>query len=359
MWQGSNAGSPQARVAMRDATQLGIYLRVVYQLQFCNFGGPWACQEIAPFPCRHLCRSQPDRKTRMIHLSAALVTTYGLLALAVCSLWLAPVKLRSGWSVAPWLCLLVLACASGVVTGLLSLPAIGAIVVLGALAYAARRSRSGPPQVLLMVAMGCMMVAMSMHLFPGFVNPPLVTDLLISAAAKPVTQRLNFDTAAAGLILFALFCVPARTREQWREVGRHYWIILGTPLLVLPVGLLVGYVDVDFKLPAYTPLFVALNLLFTCVTEEAFFRGLIQGQLTRALGRWKAGPLIAMCVAALLFGLAHARGGWLFVGLATLAGLGYGYAYLRSQRIETAILAHLALNSIHFLAFTYPRLEAV
>lgn len=295
----------------------------------------------------------------MLHLSAALVTTYGLLALAVGSLWIAPVKLRAGLTVAPWLCLLVLACASGVATGLLSLAAVAAIAVLGALAYAARHCQSGPLQVLLMVAMGCMMLALSMHRFPGFVNPPLVTEMVISAAAKPVTHRLNFDTAAAGLILFALFCVPARTGEQWREVGRHYWIILGTPLLVLPVGLLVGYVDVDFKLFAYTPVFIALNLLFTCVAEEAFFRGFIQVQLTRAMSRWKAGPAIAMGVAALLFGLAHARGGWMFVGLASLAGLGYGYAYLRSQRIETAILTHLALNSIHFIALTYPRLNPV
>ena len=295
----------------------------------------------------------------MLHLSAALVTTYGLLALAVCSLWLAPVKLRPGLTVAPWLCLLVLACASGLATGLLSLAAIAAIAVLGALAYAARHSKSGPLQVLLMVAMGCMMLALSMHRFPGFVNPPLVTEMVISAAATPVTHRLNFDTAAAGLILFALFCVPARTAGQWREVGRHYWIILGTPLLVLPVGLLVGYVDVDLKLFAYTPVFIALNLLFTCVTEEAFFRGFIQVQLTRALDRWKAGPVIAMCVAALLFGLAHARGGWMFVGLASLAGLGYGYALLRSKRIETAILAHLAVNGIHFIALTYPRLNNV
>ncbi|HEX8613493.1 MAG TPA: CPBP family intramembrane glutamic endopeptidase [Telluria sp.] len=265
-------------------------------------------------------------------------------------------KLRSGSTIAPWLCMLVLACASGVVTGLLSLQAIAAIAVLGALAYAARRSQGRPLGVLLMVAMGCMMLALSMHRFPGFVNPPLVTDMVISAAAKPVTHRLNFDTAAAGLILFALFCVPARSAAQWRDVGRHYWIILGTPLVVLPIGLLVGYVEVDFKLFAYTPVFIALNLLFTCVAEEAFFRGFIQEQLTRAMARWKAGPAIAMCLAALLFGLAHARGGWLFVALATLAGLGYGYAYLRSQRIETAILTHLALNSIHFIAFTYPRL---
>ncbi|MDM5177479.1 CPBP family intramembrane metalloprotease [Massilia sp. DJPM01] len=294
----------------------------------------------------------------MMHLTAALVMTYGLLALAVCSVWLAPLTLRSGLALPPWLGMLTLACASGVATGLLSLLAIAALLALGALAYAARRSKSGPLQVLLMVAMGCMLLAMSMHRFPGFVNPPLVSDLVISAAAAPVTQRLNFDTAAAGLILFALFCVPARTREQWREVGRHYWIILGTPLIVLPVGLLAGYVDVDLKLSAYTLWFIAINLLFTCVTEEAFFRGFIQEQLTRAMRRWKAGPMIALCVAALLFGLAHARGGALLAGLAALAGLGYGYAYLRSKRIETAILTHLALNSIHFIAFTYPRLGA-
>lgn len=304
------------------------------------------------------CHSQPDRKTSMLHLSAALVTTYGLLALAVCSLWLAPVKLRSGLALAPWVCLLALACASGVATGLLSLAAIGAIGALAALAYAARRSRNGPLHVLLMVAMGCMMLAMALHRFPGFVNPPLVSDMAISAAARPVTLRLNFDSVAAGLILFGLFCVPARTRAQWRDVWRHHWIILGTPLFVLPIGLLVGYVDVDLKLFACTPLFIALNLLFTCVTEEAFFRGFIQQQLTLALTRWKHGPAIALCVAAVLFGLAHARGGWLFAGLATLSGFGYGYAYLRSQRIETAILAHLAVNGIHFIALTYPRLGA-
>ncbi|WP_157778636.1 CPBP family intramembrane glutamic endopeptidase [Massilia violaceinigra] len=293
----------------------------------------------------------------MFHLSAALVTTYGLLALAVCSVWFPPVTLRSKREVPPWLCLLTLACASGVATGLLSLPAIAALIVLGALAYGARRSESGPLHVLLMVAMGSMLLALSMHRFPGFVNPPLVSGLLISDAADPVTQRLNFDTAAAGLILFALFCVPARTRAQWRPVRRNYWIILGTPLIVLPVGVQVGYVDVDFKLFAYTPVFFAINLLFTCVAEEAFFRGFIQEQLTRAMSRWKAGPAIALCVAAVLFGLAHARGGPLLIGLATLAGLGYGYAYLRSKRIETAILTHLALNGIHFIAFTYPRLS--
>jgi membrane protease YdiL (CAAX protease family) len=42
--------------------------------------------------------------------------------------------------------------------------------------------------------------------------------------------------------------------------------------------------------------------------------------------------------------------------LATIAGLFYGAAYLRTRRIEGAILTHFALNAAHFLAFTYPAL---
>jgi membrane protease YdiL (CAAX protease family) len=61
-------------------------------------------------------------------------------------------------------------------------------------------------------------------------------------------------------------------------------------------------------------------------------------------------------VSTVLFGLAHARGGPGLVVLAALAGLGYAAAYLRSGRIEGAILTHFALNAVHFVAFTYPAL---
>ncbi len=42
--------------------------------------------------------------------------------------------------------------------------------------------------------------------------------------------------------------------------------------------------------------------------------------------------------------------------LAMLAGLGYGHAYLKSGRIEAAILGHFTLNGIHFIALSYPSL---
>jgi membrane protease YdiL (CAAX protease family) len=105
-----------------------------------------------------------------------------------------------------------------------------------------------------------------------------------------------------------------------------------------------------------TPLFLALNLFTTCLAEEAFFRALIQGRLTDALGARKHGAAVAIGVAAVLFGIAHGYGGVPLVALATLAGIGYGLAYRRGG-IEAAILTHFALNAAHFVLFTYPALR--
>jgi hypothetical protein len=47
----------------------------------------------------------------------------------------------------------------------------------------------------------------------------------------------------------------------------------------------------------------------------------------------------------------------MYVALATIAGLGYGWIYQRTGRIEASILTHFALNAVHFFAFSYPALQ--
>jgi hypothetical protein len=133
-------------------------------------------------------------------------------------------------------------------------------------------------------------------------------------------------------------------------------VLVATLVVVLGAGTALGYVRPDVKWTPLTPWFLALNLLFTCVTEEAFFRGFILGGLARGMARWRYGTAVAVVVSTVLFGLAHAHGGPALVVLAALAGLGYAAAYLRSGRIEGAILTHFALNAVHFVAFTYPAL---
>lgn len=282
------------------------------------------------------------------------VLTYGLLAFAVLSLWLPPLTLRSrqlDWW--PWALGLALVVAMGasLVTPIAAL----ALAGYGLLGGLSMRMQAGWGRTALIVALSVIALALALHLVPGFVNPPIVTDLRLTPNSALFTHRLNFDTAAAGIVLCGALCRRIHDRAGWAALAGQWKWIVGPALVVNLLALMVGYALFEPKLPAYAPYYLAINLLFTCVTEEAFFRGVIQQRLSDALGGFAWGKWIALGVASVLFGLAHARGGLTLAVLATVAGIGYGLAYQRSGRIEAAIGAHIALNGLHFLMLSYPR----
>ena len=64
--------------------------------------------------------------------------------------------------------------------------------------------------------------------------------------------------------------------------------------------------------------------------------------------------MAATALPAVLFGLAHLGGGPQMALLATLVGLGSGWAFARTRCIEAAVLTHFAVNAVHLLAFSYP-----
>ncbi|MCJ8277216.1 MAG: CPBP family intramembrane metalloprotease [Bdellovibrionales bacterium] len=116
------------------------------------------------------------------------------------------------------------------------------------------------------------------------------------------------------------------------------------------------YVRFDFKFPQESYIWAMNNLFLVCFAEEAFFRRYLQGGLSESLAKFKWGKYFALIVSAILFGLAHFKGGIPYVLLSSLAGLFYGWTYMKSQRLEAAILTHFGLNSIHFFFFSYPAL---
>lgn len=107
-------------------------------------------------------------------------------------------------------------------------------------------------------------------------------------------------------------------------------------------------------LNSYTVMFLTVNLLFTCVAEEAFFRGFLQENLFKLMKPFRCGPLITVVISGLLFGLVHIGSGMHYVVLSSLVGLGCAYVYLRTKSIEAPILVHFAVNAVHFVGFTYP-----
>jgi len=249
-----------------------------------------------------------------------------------------------------WLVLLGLAFSTGLATSVL-LPVAGAsIAALLAFSWLATSHGKASVRALFTLLTLLLAFALAVHALPGFNNPLLLKDVRISAQSAPFTMYANFDKGVAGLVLLVFFCRRASSWGDFAAACRSQALVLAALLCgVLGISWATGFIHPDLKLSPFLPLFAIVNLLFVCVAEEAFFRGVIQGQLARF------SEAVAVTVSGLLFGAAHLGGGWQFAALASLAGLGYALLYSRTRRIEVPITAHFLLNLLHFIVFTYPR----
>lgn len=254
-----------------------------------------------------------------------------------------------------WIGALVAAVAAAYVTGSLHGLAALWIAIAGALAsgYAHARSRFG--RVSLGIAFGLYALAMGLALLPGFDRVVLVGHVLLSPGAAPYDIAVGFPKVVTGLFIVGLISPSLISRRGLGGVLRSAAPVFAATALVVMIGVCsMGYTALAPKWTALFLLWAPINLFFTCLSEEAFFRGFVQHQLARAGARSESVQLVALTIGALLFGLAHFGGGTSYVIAATLAGLGYGWAFQRTQRLEAAMAVHFGVNAVHFLLFVYP-----
>jgi membrane protease YdiL (CAAX protease family) len=298
---------------------------------------------------------------------------FAVLMLAMTALWVAPASStrRDRFWTFPFAVALAAAIAGGVVDvrGVLVL-LLFAVACRAASQAGARGARAAAYVVLFLVCGGLML-----HVMPGFDNPIVISGVVLSPGAPPYTKYLNFDKAAAGLLLLGLYAPQLVARPGPAKAGPHgdptyvgagfgwpayvvafAWRFAVLTSVVIVLALLLGFVRWDPKLPAWFPFWALSILFFTALPEEALFRGVVQTTLERRLGGTRHARVVAMVIAAVLFGIAHAGGGATYVLLATVAGAGYGWIYADTHSIGAAILAHFGLDAIHFLFFTYPAL---
>jgi uncharacterized protein len=251
--------------------------------------------------------------------------SFMLLGLAIATVWW-PHACRFGAQVVPvWSLIFITACAAALTAGTIDFAALGG---LGLLALACRASKHPMPGVALSATWlaGSLALLLALHAWPGFQALPIIEGWQASPDARPFTLRASFDKAAAGLFLLAFF---ARRTGSWREFGRLIVRIVPLAALIalttLGLAWQSGFVRPDFKWPDFAWQFIVINLLFTCVAEETFFRALIQENLHRLCTARPSTEAVALI-------------------------------YCRTRRIEAALIAHLSVNIVHFTGFTYPGL---
>lgn len=293
---------------------------------------------------------------QFIALNRSELIVFGLLTISIVSVWL-PWKIGNKRYAYPSLCLFSLALLSALFYEYIDLIALPAIVVF-ALGFIFLRYQKALFKFFGVVIITVLSVGFMTHGIPGFHNPSLVRDVVISEGAIRYSLYLNFDKAIIGCFFLFLGTVAIRSKDELRISLKT--CLVGTPLIaayLLPSSFALGYVRLDPKFGSFFLEWSWINLFFTCLAEESFFRGFVQSQLSRLFRNQRYGFILSLTVSSLLFGSAHYAGGLRYIVLATMAGLGYGLVYKRTQHIEASVLTHFSVNSIHFLFFTYPALS--
>ena len=235
-----------------------------------------------------------------------------------------------------------------------------AVVVLLLYAVACRAARQAAAtgmRVAAHVALLLFCGGLMLHVLPGFNNPVVIGGIVLSPGGVPYSKYLNFDKATAGLFLLGLYAPELVARSGGRGNVRAFaWRFALLVAGIIGLSLAAGFVRWDPKAPAWFPIWAWSNLFLTVLPEEALFRGVVQNALERWLGGTRRATVVAIIIAAVLFGLAHAGGGAIYVALAAAAGAGYGWIYAGTRSFAAAALAHFGVNTVHFLFFTYPAL---
>ncbi len=210
-----------------------------------------------------------------------------------------------------------------------------------------------PLHVLIVLALG-------FRLLPGFAPVPVLAVPGVGNLSMVVwftPEKLLLLGLVPPLVL-----TPVMPGSEWFGRNRPRLtvaLILGITLLALiPLALALGFTQPGWAAGPLPVLVYRLadHLVFTCVLEESFFRGIVQTALIRGFADrgWSQAAPLGIIAASLFFGGAHVGGGAAFMLLATIAGLGYGVAYYLTGRIQDAVAVHFAVNAIHQLFLSAP-----
>jgi len=286
--------------------------------------------------------------------SATQIAAPVLLTLTVLSVWLAP---------RAWPAFLILTFLAGCASGQLTWWAGLWLILLAIAGYEYASDRHWTPKwparllkITSFLGIVILAVGLAMHVLPGFHNIQVLPPTRLTPRSIPYDQWINFDKTLAGILILGIaYRMPTRTATPWKTALRRAAVpLLVTIAAVIVLGGALGHIRWDPKWTSQFWLWAAINLLSTCMSEEAFFRAFLQTEIERLTARRPGGAIIAITTSAILFGLAHIAGGWRYVALASVAGAGYGTVFHRTRSITASILAHFTLNAVHFLLFTYP-----
>jgi membrane protease YdiL (CAAX protease family) len=214
-----------------------------------------------------------------------------------------------------------------------------AYAVLPTLMLAASAGRSGPTCVDYAAAAIVWLPVEFRWMYRLFPFPPPLTHTL--------TILLALSTGVAAFVVLRRLEGVGYAIEWVRGSG---WIMPSHFLLfatiAVPLGIAIGFIAYDPSIARLRslPASVIGITFFTAWPEEFLFRGILQNLFSRTLkSQW-----VGLGVASVVFGLSHILHApfpnWKYVILATIAGIFYGHAWMKTGSLLPGALVHALVD---------------
>jgi len=177
---------------------------------------------------------------------------------------------------------------------------------------------------------------------------------------KRLDVDLWFILCIACVMLVFEYQLEFRILHTWKMRGTDgLWVLAGAVVLSLIVVLpayLFGFSNLVLRHRSLLGIVVAFfaKTYFVALSQEYAFRGVGMEALPQSGPRWTGtrGTWMVLGITSLFFGLTHFPiGGFQYVVLATLAGLVYGWLYLKTERLAPSMILHGLLDTAKFLFF--------
>lgn len=194
----------------------------------------------------------------------------------------------------------------------------------------------GAAAVMLVAALGLVPGSERIELWPAYTD---ASGNLISAGFNPGKAAI-----AAGVLAFML------RRGNWLRGSDLRYVLLA---IAVPSLCGLALFGVSPKLAPVIVAAVSINILVVAISEEAFFRWILQrgGEELLPGARWVVALLVTVLFTFLHTGWAASTPALVVVAV---AGLAYACLWMRTRSFWACVLAHGGINSVHMLLLPYP-----
>lgn len=281
---------------------------------------------------------------------------FALLVLAVLSAY---INYQPAWLQKPipiWSLFLLASLLSAYAAQLVNVLSLSGLVLLLVAVFAYQQRQRGWSREFLYAFILIFSFLLITRSLPGFAPAAVYENTVFGTNVFPTTLHLHYGRGFVGVLLF---CALARRIGSMGDIRNAIAAAWRVPLFILAyfvLGYILWYVP-DLKFNTDVVRYLAVNLFFISLVDEAFFRLLVQDRLERFFGDGDPESMyLAAVITTILFSLSYYIHG-VAIEVAILifiAGLIYAYTYGKTRCIELSILAHFLIDGILIIGFLYP-----